>query len=68
MPWSRPGARMHELVRALHAIWDHWDRVAELDFRGEFSTHTLMTSVFEPGAHRYGRAPVHVADVVADLR
>ena len=63
MPWSRPAARMHELVRALHAIWDHWDGVADLDFRGEFYTHTLMTPVFVPGPHRFGRAPVHVAGV-----
>ena len=63
MPWSRPAARMHELVRAIHAIWDHWDGVADLDFRGEFFTHTLMTPVFVPGPHRYGRAPIHVAGV-----
>lgn len=63
MPWSRPAARMHEMVRAIHAIWDHWDGVSELDFRGEFYTHTLMTPVFVPGPHRYRRAPIHVAGV-----
>ena len=63
MPWSRPAARMHELVRAIHAIWSHWDGVADLDFRGEFYTHTLMTPVFVPGPHRYGRSPIHVAGV-----
>ena len=63
MPWSRPAARMHEMVRAIRAIWDHWDGVADLDFRGEFSTHTLMTPVFVPGPHRFGRAPIHVAGV-----
>lgn len=63
MPWSRPAARMHELVRGIRAIWDHWDGVADLDFRGEFYTHTLMTPVFDPGPHRHGRAPVHVAGV-----
>ena len=50
MPWSRPAARMHELVRAIHAIWSHWDGVADLDFRGEFSTSTPTTPVFVPGA------------------
>lgn len=63
MPWSRPAARMRELVRAIHAIWDHWDGVADLDFRGEFYTHTLMTPVFVPGPHQFGRAPIHVAGV-----
>jgi probable F420-dependent oxidoreductase len=63
MPWSRPAARMHEMVRAIRAIWDHWDGIADLDFRGEFYTHTLMTPVFVPGPHRYGRARIHVAGV-----
>lgn len=63
MPWSRPAARMHEMVRAIRAIWDHWDGIADLDFRGEFYTHTLMTPVFVPGRHRHGRANIHVAGV-----
>lgn len=67
MPWSRPAARMHEMVRAIRAIWDHWDGLADLDFRGEFYTHTLMTPVFVPGPHRHGRARIHVAGVGAAM-
>lgn len=63
MPWSKPAARMHEMVRAIRAIWDRWDGIADLDFRGEFYTHSLMAPVFVPGPHRYGRARVHVAGV-----
>src|SRR5262249_10407091 len=36
MPWSRPAARMRELVLAMRAIWDSWYRGAKLDFCGEF--------------------------------
>jgi alkanesulfonate monooxygenase SsuD/methylene tetrahydromethanopterin reductase-like flavin-dependent oxidoreductase (luciferase family) len=25
MPWSRPAARLRELVAAVRAIWDAWD-------------------------------------------
>jgi probable F420-dependent oxidoreductase len=63
MPWSRPAARMRELVLAIRAIWDAWDGVAPLDFRGEFYTHTLLTPAFDPGPHEHGRALVHVAGV-----
>ena len=63
MPWSRPAARMREMVLAIRAIWDAWDGVAPLEFRGEFYTHTLMTPVFNPGPHEFGRARLHVAGV-----
>jgi probable F420-dependent oxidoreductase len=56
--WSQPAARMRELVRAMHAIWDAWDGRADLDFRGEFFTHTLMTPAFDPGPNPFGRPPV----------
>jgi probable F420-dependent oxidoreductase len=63
MPWSKPAARMRELVLAVRAVWDAWDGTAPLDFRGEFYTHTLMTPVFNPGPHPFGRARLHVAGV-----
>lgn len=63
MPWSKPAARMRELVLAIRAIWDAWDGVAPLDFRGEFYTHTLLPPAFDPGPHEHGRARIHVAGV-----
>src|SRR5215472_1129898 len=48
MPWSRPAARMRELVLAMRAVWDSWYHGTRLDFRGEFFTHTLMTPMFTP--------------------
>ena len=48
MPWSRPAARMRELVLAIRAIWRCWNQGEKLDFRGEFYTHTLMTPFFTP--------------------
>ena len=55
MTWSRPAARLRELVLAIRAIWDAWDGVAPLDFRGEFYTHTLMPPAFDPGPSTAGR-------------
>jgi probable F420-dependent oxidoreductase len=61
--WSRPAARMRELVLAIRAIWRSWQEDERLDFRGEFYTHTLMTPVFNPGPNPYGLPPIFLAGV-----
>jgi len=61
--WSRPAARMREYVLALGAIWDAWESGAELDFRGEFYSHTLMPPNFRPPATEDPRPPVLLAAV-----
>jgi probable F420-dependent oxidoreductase len=48
MEWSRPAARMREMVLAIRAIWDTWQNGTPLQFRGEFYRHTLMTPFFTP--------------------
>jgi probable F420-dependent oxidoreductase len=63
MPWSRPAARMRELVLAIRAIWASWDEGSRLDFQGEFYQHTLMTPVFSPGANPYGNPKIILAAV-----
>ena len=63
MPWSRPAARLHEMVLAIRAIWDAWDGIAPLDFRGEFYTHTLMPPAFDPGPAPFGRPRILLGGV-----
>ncbi|MFA1546038.1 TIGR03617 family F420-dependent LLM class oxidoreductase [Actinomadura chokoriensis] len=63
MPWSRPAARMRELVLAMRAIWACWQDGDKLDFRGDFYTHTLMTPFFAQQPHEYGPPPVYLAGV-----
>jgi probable F420-dependent oxidoreductase len=63
MEWSKPAARMRELVLAMHAIWDSWMTGSKLDFRGDFYTHTLMTPFFNPGPHEHGLPRVFLAGV-----
>jgi probable F420-dependent oxidoreductase len=63
MPWSKPAARMRELILAIRAIWDCWDGEGKLDFRGEFYTHTLMTPFFSPGPNPHGHAKIFLAGV-----
>ena len=63
MPWSKPAARMGEMIDAIHAIWDAWDGDGRLDFEGEFYRHTLMTPMFNPGPAEHGRPPIYVAAV-----
>jgi probable F420-dependent oxidoreductase len=63
MPWSKPAARMREMVLAIHAIWESWETGGKLDFRGEFYTHTLMTPFFNPGPNPHGRPRIFLAGV-----
>ena len=63
MPWDKPASRMRELILAMRAIWDCWYEGKQLDFRGEFYTHTLMTPMFTPRELRYGAPKVFLAAV-----
>ena len=63
MPWSKPAARMRELILAMRAIWDCWYEGKKLDFRGDFYTHTLMTPMFTPTATDAGPPRVFLAAV-----
>ena len=58
--WSRPAARMRETVLAVRAILDAWQTKQRLEFRGEFTKHTLMTPAFNPGPNRYGIPPIYL--------
>jgi probable F420-dependent oxidoreductase len=63
MPWSHPAARMREYVLAVRAIWASWQTGSDLDFRGDFYSHTLMPPFFRPPAHDFGPPPIHLAAV-----
>ncbi len=56
--WDRPAARMREWVLAVRAILTAWQEGTRLDFRGEFTQHTLMPPTFVPGPNPYGVPPV----------
>ncbi len=56
--WSRPAARMRETVLAVKAILQAWQDGTRLDFRGEFTKHTLMPPTFVPGPNPHGIPPV----------
>jgi probable F420-dependent oxidoreductase len=58
--FDRPIARMRELVGALRAIFATWETGERLDFRGEFSSHTLMPPMFNPGPHPFGLPPIAI--------
>lgn len=67
MPWSRPAARMRDLVVATREIWAAWtDHGRPLDHRGEFYTHTLMPPLFRPDPQQvagFGPPPIWLAAV-----
>ena len=61
MTWSRPVARMREMVQAVKAIQAAWHDSTPLAYRGEIYRHTLMTPFFDPGPNPHGPPPVWVA-------
>lgn len=63
MEWSKPAARMREMILAIRAIWDCWSNESKLDFRGEFYTHTLMTPFFVPDQNDHRTPKVFLAGV-----
>lgn len=67
MPWSEPAARMGEFISAVRAIWNCWQSGAELDFRGDFYQHTLMTPMFSPPPNPWGTPPILLAAVGARM-
>ncbi len=54
MPWSKPVARMRELVSGIRAIWATWQDGVPLHFDGDFYTHTRMIPAFDPGPNAHG--------------
>ena len=58
--WARPVDRMREAVGAVKAIFAAWQHGAPLDFRGEFTTHSLLNPAFNPGPNPFGLPPVLV--------
>jgi probable F420-dependent oxidoreductase len=58
--FDRPIARMRDLIRALRAIFAAWETGERLDFRGEFTSHTLMPPMFNPGPNPFGVPPIAI--------
>jgi probable F420-dependent oxidoreductase len=56
--WTRPVAQMRECIEAVRAIFTAWETGERLDYRGEFTTHTLMTPMFNPGPNPFGPPPI----------
>ncbi len=63
MPWSRPAARMEEMITAIRAIWEAWQTGERLNFRGAFYRHTLMTPMFSPGPIDVAPPPILISAV-----
>ncbi len=58
VPFDRPIARMRDLIGALRAVFAAWETGAPLDYRGEFTSHTLMPPMFNPGPNPFGPPPI----------
>ena len=52
--WGKPVDHMREVVAATKGILDGWQSGTSMPFRGEYTTHTLMTPIFDPGPNPFG--------------
>jgi probable F420-dependent oxidoreductase len=52
--WGKPVDHMREVVAATKGILDGWQSGTSIPFRGEYTTHTLMTPIFDPGPNPFG--------------
>jgi probable F420-dependent oxidoreductase len=48
MPYTSPGPRLRDAIRAIRAVWECWETRGKLDYQGEFYRLSLMTPVFSP--------------------
>jgi probable F420-dependent oxidoreductase len=61
--FESPGPKMREVVLALRAIWECWQKGTPLRFKGEFYTFDLMTPFFNPGPIAHPKIPIFIAGV-----
>jgi probable F420-dependent oxidoreductase len=52
--WHKPVLQMREWVLATRSILESWQEGTRIDFKGEYTSHTLMTPAFDPGPNPYG--------------
>lgn len=56
--WISPVGQMREWIEAIRAVFTSWETGTRLDYRGDYTSHTLMTPMFSPGANQYGPPPI----------
>ena len=61
--FEAPGPKLREVVLALRAIWECWQKGTPLKFKGEFYQFDLMTPFFNPGPIEHPKIPVFIAGV-----
>lgn len=58
--WDKPVAQMRETIEALNMIFAHFAGEGPFEYRGQYTTHTLMTPNFNPRANPFGKPKVMV--------
>ena len=61
--FESPGPKLREVVLALRAIWECWQKGTPLRFKGEFYNFDLMTPFFNPGPIAHPKIPIFIAGV-----
>jgi probable F420-dependent oxidoreductase len=56
--WGRPVDHLAEWVAAIRAIQGRWQHGTPLEFRGEWTQHTMLPPTFDPGPNPHGPPPI----------
>jgi probable F420-dependent oxidoreductase len=56
--WIKPVDQMRECIEAIRAVFTTWETGGRLDYRGDYTSLTLMTPMFNPGANPFGPPPI----------
>jgi probable F420-dependent oxidoreductase len=63
VPWVPPGPRLRDMILAIRAIWESWQKGTRLHFQSPHYTHTLMTPFFNPGPIEHPDVPIFIGGV-----
>lgn len=61
VPWTAPAPKMREMVQALRAIWDVWQKGGTLAVQGKHYQLSFMPQAFSPGPMPYTPPPIYLA-------
>jgi probable F420-dependent oxidoreductase len=64
VPWPKsPLQKFRELIHAIRAFWETWQKGDRLNFRGEYFKLSLMSPFFNPGPIDHPEIPIYMAGV-----
>jgi probable F420-dependent oxidoreductase len=65
--WGSPVRRMREVVQAIRAVWECWEKESDLRFEGDYYQLSLMPPAFRPEPTPHPIPPIYLAAVGPEM-